>query len=184
MSASYPATRRVAFPPNWPARIALALARDLCDLCGPNSRLHLGALHHRHRPRRALPVADVSAQRRAGQAATALRRHDGEPADRRALDGVRRRAGDPAGPCGGAQPEPCAARLVLPRTDRAVAHVPSHHRRDPVRQGGRLRRAGRRAGADRRVDELPLQAARRSGRGNVDEPGRGGARDRRIVPFG
>ena len=56
------------------------------------------------------------------------------------------------------------------------------HRRHPVRQGGRLRRAGRHAGADRRLARLPLEARRRGGRGNVDEAGRGGARHRRS-PF-
>ena len=75
-----------------------------------------------------------------------------------------------------------AAGLDRAHADRAVPHLPSGHRRDPVREGGRLRRARRHAGADRRLARLPLQAGRRGGRGNVDEAGRGGARDRRALP--
>ena len=67
------------------------------------------------------------------------------------------------------------------RAGGAAALVPSGDRRDPVREGGRLRRARRRAGAHRRLDGLPVEAGRRGDRGNVHEAGRGGARDRRPV---
>ena len=55
---------RVAFPPNWPARIAFARARALRRLRLLDPRHHLGALRGRLRPRRALHLADVSAQLR------------------------------------------------------------------------------------------------------------------------
>ena len=49
---------------------------------------------------------------------------------------------------------------------------------------GRLRRACRHSGADRRLARLSLEAGRGVGRGNVDEAGGGGARHRLAVPLG
>src|SRR6266545_3067926 len=72
--------------------------------------------------------------------------------------------------------------MVGARADRAVPLVPSRDRGHSVRQGRRLRCARRHPRPDRRLARLRLEAARRGGRGDVDEAGRGGARDRRLVP--
>ena len=62
---------------------------------------------------------------------------------------------------------------------RAVPHVPSRDRRDPVREGRGLRRACRHPRADRVINGLHLQAHRRGDRGDQFEAGRSRARDRR-----
>ena len=104
-----------------------------------------------------------------------------KPGDRGARVGARHRAR--------AADRPAAARNLMPAwvtwPARALivarALVPSGDRRDPVRQGGRLRRAGRHPRADRRVDRLHRQALRRSDRGDLAQAGRGGPRDGRAV---
>ena len=54
-----------------------------------------------------------------------------------------------------AQPVAVAAGLGRARADRAVSHLPSRDHRHPVREGGRLRRARRHAGTDRRLAGIP-----------------------------
>src|SRR5262245_7965114 len=67
------------------------------------------------------------------------------------------------------------------RAHRTVPHFSPRDYRHPVRQGGRLRRARRGPGADRRVARFSLEARRRGRRRNVDATGRGGARNGRAV---
>ena len=184
MSASYPAARRVAFPPNWPARIgssrSLAIyviyAAQILDITW--ARFVTGLDHGGRFLSRMFPpnVAPDKLQLLYAGMMESL-----QIAMLATVFGVALALPLGLAAARNLSPAPLA---WSPRADRAVPHLPSGHRRDPVRQGGRLRRARRHAGADRRLDGLPLQAARRGGRGNVDEAGRGGARDRRVVPFG
>ena len=81
----------------------LALALYVVYAC-IDPRHHLGALRRRARARRALHLADVSAQLRARQARAALQRHAREPADRDHRDRGRRAAVAPARARGRAQP--------------------------------------------------------------------------------
>src|SRR5215470_6691606 len=159
-------------------------ARRLRRLREHHSRHQLVTLRHGARSRLALPRAHVSAQRGARQARPPLQRYARKPADRHHRLGGRHSPVAAARPRFFAQSRADAARLGGARARRAAAHVSSGHRRDPVRQGGRLRCACRSAGADRRIARIPLQAGRRGSRGNVDEAGRGRARDRLAVPLG
>ena len=132
--------------------------------------------------RRALLQPPVPAQFHA--LGTAGQGAAGEPADRGARVDARHRARVADRPRRGAQPDAGVGDVAGARRHRHGALVPSGDRRDPVRQGGRLRRAGRHPRADRRVDRLHRQAVHRGDRGNFGEAGRGGARDRRAVRVG
>ena len=176
-------TPRVAFPPNWPARIgllALALyvvyAAPILDITW--ARFVAGLGHGARFLSRMFPpnVAPDKLELLYGGMIESL-----QIAIIATVVGVLLSL--PLGLAAARNLAPAPLAWTARALDRAVPHLPSGHRRHPVRQGGRLRRARRHAGADRRLARIPLQAGRRSGRGNVDEAGRGGARDRRAVPL-
>ena len=116
------APRRVAFPPNWPARIAFLALAALCASMRARSSTSPGRASSPASSNGSRFIcADVSAQFRARQAAAALQRHDREPADRHHRDRRRRAAVAAARACRGAQP---CARCRSPgrrAADRAVA---------------------------------------------------------------
>src|SRR5829696_1752016 len=161
----------LARPPRLGAAPALRRLRRLA------ARLHLGALCGRSRAWRAVPCPHVPAQFRA--LAAPLRRDRRKPADCRDRDLFRHPPVAPGRPSRVAQPDAALDHLAGPRLHRALPLVPSDHRRDPVREGARLRRARRHHGSHRRLDRLHLEAVRRGHRGDLPEAGRSRAGDRR-----
>ena len=176
--------RRHAARRGVPAELAgaprVARARGVRGLRGVDPRHHLGALRPRARARREVHRAHVPARHRAGQdgadGARALR----DARDRGHLLGARHPALAADRAPRGAQPDAAVGHLADAALHRAVPLVSPGDHRDPVREGGGLRRARRHTRAHRRLDRLHRQALRRGDRGDLAEAGRGDPRDRRV----
>src|SRR5262245_6394069 len=169
-------------PPQLVGAGGLGAVRCLSGLRRLASGVHARAVRGRPRARREVPVAPLSA--RLPPLGAPAQGHAREPADRGGRLCTRRGAVAPAFAHGGAEPNAAVAHVAGAARDGSLPFLPPRDCRDPVRQGGRLRRARRHPRADRRLGRVPREALHRGDRGDLAQAGRGDPRERCAVPVG